>query len=199
MATISLTHTITNGTTTDASKVMDNLNDIVDDYNGGITNVNISASAAIVYSKLSLGTSIVNGDISATAAIDSTKISGTAVTLSSSQTLTGAKTLAKTVQTITAGTDGATITFDLSLGNIHTVTLGGNRTLALSNGSTGQSFVIRLLQDGTGSRTVTWFTTIKWAGGTAPTLTTTASKADAFGFITTGSGTYDGFIIGQNL
>lgn len=77
--------------------------------------------------------------------------------------------------------------------------MGGNRTLALSNASTGQCFVIRLTQDGTGSRTVTWFSTIKWPSGVAPTLTTTASKIDVFGFICTGSGTYDGFIVGQNL
>ena len=83
--------------------------------------------------------------------------------------------------------------------NVHTVTLGGNRTLAVSNTSTGQIFIIRLVQDGTGSRTVTWFSTIKWAGGSAPTLTTTASKTDVLGFITTSSGNYDGFIVGANL
>ncbi len=98
-----------------------------------------------------------------------------------------------------AASDGATITFNLAGGNKQTVTLGGNRTLAVSNVNVGQSFILRLLQDGAGSRTVTWFSTIKWAGGTAPTLTATLSKADMFGFICTGSGTYDGFIVGQNL
>lgn len=100
---------------------------------------------------------------------------------------------------ITSNTDGATITFDLATSNLHTVTLGDNRTLALSNVSVGQCFIIRLVQDGTGSRTVTWFSTIKWAGGSAPTLTTTLNKTDVFGFLCTGSGTYDGFIVGQNL
>lgn len=100
--------------------------------------------------------------------------------------------------TLTSNTDGATITFDLST-SLHTVTLGDNRTLALSNETVGQSFVIRLVQDGTGSRTVTWFSTIKWAGGSAPTLTTTADKTDVFGFICTSAGNYDGFVIGLNL
>lgn len=100
--------------------------------------------------------------------------------------------------TITTDADGATITFDLST-SLHTVTLGGNRTLALSNETVGQTFVIRLVQDGTGSRTVTWFSTIKWAGGSAPTLTTTASKTDVFGFICTSAGNYDGYVIGTNL
>lgn len=172
---------------------------IINDYNGSITNANISASAAITYAKLSLTGGIVNADISGSAAITASKISGTAMTLSSTDTLTGPKTFAKTVQTITAASDGSTVTFDLSLGNIHTVTLGGNRTLALSGGSTGQVFEIRLLQDGTGSRLATWFSTIKWPGNVTPTLTTTASKADAFIFVTTGSNAYDGFILGQNL
>jgi hypothetical protein len=46
---------------------------------------------------------------------------------------------------------------------------------------------------------VTWFTTIKWAGGVAPTLTTTASKADTFGFLCTTAGNYVGYVIGQNI
>lgn len=45
-----------------------------------------------------------------------------------------------------------------------------------------QLFVI---QDATGSRTITW-PTIKWAGGVAPTLSTGANKIDIVSF------TYDG-------
>ena len=99
----------------------------------------------------------------------------------------------------TDNADGATVTFNMATTNRHRVTLGGNRTLAVSNVKAGQSFVLRLLQDGTGSRTVTWFSTIKWAGGAAPTLTTTAGKADLIGFICTSAGNYDGFVVGQNI
>lgn len=103
-------------------------------------------------------------------------------------------------QNYVTSTDGATITFDLNTSNIFSVTLGATgRILALSNVAVGQCFVIRLVQGGSGSNTVTWFSTIKWAGGTAPTLTTTNGKTDVFGFICTGSGTYDGFIVGSNL
>ncbi len=98
-----------------------------------------------------------------------------------------------------ANTDAATVTFDLRKNNSHKVTLAGNRTLALSNARIGQRFLLKLTQDGTGSRTVTWFTTISWAGGTPPTLTTTASKSDLFGFVCTGSGTYDGHVVGTNI
>lgn len=104
---------------------------------------------------------------------------------------------------ITTATDGATVTFDLRKSPKQKVTLGGNRTLALQAGSyyVGQPFTLKLIQDGTGSRTVTWFSTINWAGGSAPTLTTTANKADWFGFICTDAAApkFDGFVIGQGL
>ncbi len=100
-----------------------------------------------------------------------------------------------TVTTYTT-TAGGTVTVDLAKGNVQHITMpAGNITIALTNGTAGQLFMLRILQDSPGSRTVTWFTTIKWAGGSAPTLTTTASKADSFGFEITGSNTYDGFVI----
>lgn len=101
---------------------------------------------------------------------------------------------------LTADSDASTITFNCATSNKHTVTLGDNRTLALSNDSVGQVILIDLVQDGTGSRTVTWFSGIKWAGGSAPTLTTTASKADTLGIrvITAGSAYY-GYVVGTNL
>lgn len=94
----------------------------------------------------------------------------------------------------------ATATLDVATGNIHKITMpAGNITIAISNEATGQCFLIEITQDSVGSRTVTWFTTIKWAGGSAPTLTTTANKRDVFGFRVTGTDTYDGYIVGQNI
>ena len=100
---------------------------------------------------------------------------------------------------VTTDTDGATITFDKNAWDFHRVVLGGNRTLALSNMSAGDKIVIDLVQDWTGTRTVTWFTTIKWVWGTVPTLTTTINKIDTFWFICTSAGNYQGYIIWQNL
>ena len=100
---------------------------------------------------------------------------------------------------VVTDTDGATITFDKNAGDFHRVVLWGNRTLALSNMAAGDKIVIDLIQDGTGSRTVTWFTTILWAWWSAPTLTTTINKIDTFGFICTSAGNYQGYIIGQNI
>ena len=101
-------------------------------------------------------------------------------------------------QAVTVDTDSSTVTFDMIGSNNHQVTLAGNRTLAVANVTQGQKFTIELIQDATGSQPVTWFTTIRWSGGTVPTLTTTASKADWFGFILMPDGTYDGFVLGLN-
>ena len=84
---------------------------------------------------------------------------------------------------ITALTDGATITPDFDDNNNFSVTLGGNRTLANpSNITAGQSGVIVVTQDGTGSRTLSFGSNFKFAGGTAPTLTTTASAVDVIAY-----------------
>jgi len=80
-------------------------------------------------------------------------------------------------------TDGATITWDASVAQVAKVTLGGNRTLsAPTNGATGQFISLLVIQDGTGSRTLTWNSAYEFASDTAPTLTTTASLGDLFTF-----------------
>ena len=80
-------------------------------------------------------------------------------------------------------TDASSVAVDLSLGNNFTLTLAGNRTLAApSNVTAGQSGVIVVTQDGTGSRTLAYNSAYKFAGGTAPTLTTTASAVDVLAY-----------------
>jgi hypothetical protein len=63
--------------------------------------------------------------------------------------------------------------------------------LSVSNVVAGQSLRLRLVQDGTGSRTITWFTTIKWKGGSAPTLTITPGKTDVVECWATSTTTFD--------
>lgn len=93
-----------------------------------------------------------------------------------------------------------TVTMNMFDANIHSISMPtGNITLAVSNVNAGKIFVVEITQDNVGSRTITWFSTIKWAGGTAPTLTTTANKRDTFIFRAIDSNTYDGFIVGQNI
>ena len=85
---------------------------------------------------------------------------------------------------INALSDGASITIDMALALHHSVTLGGNRAFAApTNQAVGQSGSIFITQDGSGSRTASWNAAFKWAGGTAPTLTTTASAVDRVDYL----------------
>jgi hypothetical protein len=95
--------------------------------------------------------------------------------------------------------DAATVTLDLSITNNHQVTLGGNRTLAFSNAVRGQHFKVKLIQDGSGNRTVTWPSGISWGGRTVPTLSTAVGSKDIFVFECTGTNTYDGVIAALNV
>jgi len=94
-------------------------------------------------------------------------------------------------------TDGATVTWDASTAPVCKLTLGGNRTLsAPTNGATGQFISIAVIQDATGSRTLTWNSVYEFTGDTAPTLTTTVSKADLFVFRYNGTVWHE---MGRNL
>ena len=78
---------------------------------------------------------------------------------------------------------GTTTTFDANTFINTKVTLTGNiTTMTCSNFKAGQAGMITFIQDGTGSRTTVWCSTFKFAGGSAPTLTTTASATDTLVF-----------------
>jgi len=97
-------------------------------------------------------------------------------------------TSAKLNYSETTLTDGSSITWNASTEDVAKVTLAGNRTLgSASSGSTGQFISLLIIQDGTGSRTLTWNAAYEFAADTAPTLTTTASKGDLFVFRYNGS------------
>ncbi len=97
---------------------------------------------------------------------------------------------------------GQTVALDCALNNIHVVSGNVNGTaitFTIANAINSECFIVSILQgSGTVSTIAAWFATVRWAGGVAPTLTATLNKRDTFGFIRTGSNTYDGFIIGQN-
>ena len=94
-------------------------------------------------------------------------------------------------------TDQATITWNAETEDVCKVTLGDNRTLAApTNGTAGQFISILVIQDGTGSRTLTWNAVYEFKDDTAPTLTTTASKGDVFVFRYNGTKWLE---VGRNL
>jgi hypothetical protein len=92
--------------------------------------------------------------------------------------------LAKVYSTEQTITDGLTVTFDVSKGVNAKVTLGGNRTLAFSNVIAGQTLVLKVIQDATGSRTLALPANCKVmnGGGGAVTLTAAASAVDILTF-----------------
>ena len=87
-------------------------------------------------------------------------------------------------------TDGATINWDMATGIVASVTLGGNRTMAAPTNLKVGTYILHVIQDGTGSRTITWNAVFKWQSATAPTLTTTAAARDIFCFISDGTNLY---------
>ena len=90
--------------------------------------------------------------------------------------------------------DGATITWNAVLGAVAKVTLGATgRTLTPSGMVPGKTYVLFVYQDGSGGRTITTWTNFKWAGGSAPALTTTASAWDIV------TGVWDGTYFHANI
>ena len=85
-------------------------------------------------------------------------------------------------------TDASTISWDLGTSPVSKVTITDNRTLgAATNEQTGQFVSLLVIQDGTGSRTLSFNAVYEFKDDTAPTLTTTASKGDLFVFRYNGS------------
>jgi hypothetical protein len=94
---------------------------------------------------------------------------------------------------------GAGTAIDLSLGNYFTKTISGTTTLTVSNTpatGTAASFILDLTNGG--SSTINWWSGVKWAGGTAPTLT--SSGRDVLGFFTHDGGTtWSGLVLGKDV
>ena len=141
---------------------------------------NISTDASLVFEgataddfELTLSAADPTADVTVTIPASTTTLAGLAVAQSYTKAQRG---------TPVALTDG-TVAVDLSLGNNFTLTLAENSTLsAPTNATAGQSGVIVVTQDGTGSRTLAYNSAYKFAGGTAPTLTTTASAVDVLAY-----------------
>ncbi len=101
-------------------------------------------------------------------------------------------------------TSGTSVTLDISQGSVFTITLAHNiSTFTWSNPATSgdvSAFVLKVTQDGTGSRTIAFPASVDFAGGTAPTLSTGANDVDVFVFFTVNGGTtYYGFTAGLDM
>jgi hypothetical protein len=99
-------------------------------------------------------------------------------------------------QPITAITDATSIVMNMATNNQFTITLGGNRTLAApTNLTAGQTGHIYLIQDGTGSRTLSYNSVFQFAGGSDPVLTTGANAVDLLVFSVRATDKVDAVIV----
>ena len=118
-------------------------------------------------------------------AVTSAKVdtAGVAV-LGTAQSFTTAHGFA--ASTLVEGT--STIDWDLSANQVARITLTGNRTLSNpTNKVEGNVYILTVKQDGTGGRTLSFSSDYKFAGGSAPSITTTANKADVLTFVCEGT------------
>ncbi len=76
------------------------------------------------------------------------------------------------------GNSGAAKTIDWGTGNKQKVTLNANTTLTFTAPGGVVNIVLKVVQDGVGSRTVTWPAAVKWPNGVAPTLSAAAAAID---------------------
>ena len=107
-------------------------------------------------------------------------------------TISGAVVLTEDTLTFDATQD-----WDVRASPVAKVTLTANVTFdAPTNPTTGQYISIVCIQDGTGSRTISWNAIFEFKDDTTPTATTTASKGDMFTFRYNGSKWLE---VGRNL
>jgi len=111
--------------------------------------------------------------------------------------------------------DDVSLNIDLSRGNYYEVELASNiSNVIFQKGAVGQRFIVRFQQHATsGPYTLAWTsvthdldgggspaaTTVSWPGGTAPTMTFEDDRADTYGFIVRSEGSFDGYVIGQDI
>jgi hypothetical protein len=91
--------------------------------------------------------------------------------------------------------DAATVAWDMSKGGIATVTLGGNRTLGAPTNMKKGTYILHVLQDATGSRTLAYNAVFKWSGAVAPVLSTGINKRDIITFVCDGASLYGAAIL----
>ena len=196
---IETTDPVTGGPTGIANKAAINLANrtkwLKDKYDAMVSGAEVPAGVAPKASPALTGTPT---GPTAAAGTNTTQLATTAYVInerSATATLSG-KTLTGLRETRVAVAASA---LDLATGNVFTKTISGATTFTVSNVPAAGSSVSFLLDlTNGGAATVTWWSGVKWAGGTAPTLT--ASGRDVLGFFTHDGGTtWTGLLLGKDV
>lgn len=164
----------------------------------------------IINADTTTGGAIITGDASGQLALQGAGVTqltvtstgitfANALTIPANSTLTTPTltnpTVTNYIETRFTANSSTAITLNLANGTMQDITLTGTATITMPTAVAGKSFLL-LLRSGAGSYTVTW-TTVKWPGGTAPTVTATASKLDIYSFFSDGTNWY-GVTVNQN-
>lgn len=145
--------------------------DIVEAHNA------ISGNATVGGTLVVTGAATVGGTLGVTGAITNTGSLLTTPTLTNPTVTAYLETAPAIVNSSTAQT------ISLASGTVLSYTLTGNCTFTMPTATSGTSFIVKLIQDATGSRTAV-FTGVKWPSGSAPTITPTASTGtDLISFV----------------
>ena len=109
-----------------------------------------------------------------------------------SPTVNGASINGYTEGVVAIGTVTTTNTLSLTSGTVQTATLTASTacTFTMPTATAGKSFVLLLKQAATTGNGTATFTSVKWSGGTAPTITATAAKMDILSFFADGTNWY---------
>jgi len=92
------------------------------------------------------------------------------------------------------GTTTSATTINWNDGNVQEDVLGANTTFTFTNPKAGATYILVIKQSAAGSNTITWDPRVTWAGGTAPTMTTTANRFDVYTFIFDGNKYFGSYI-----
>jgi hypothetical protein len=161
-------------------------------FNGSVVlGANATATAA---NQFVVGSAAVNAGT--VAAETNTTISSWAVKINGTDRklllLDTAQNVIDVKQTISASTASTTVSWPN--GNLADITLTANTTLTLSTPVIG-TYIVKLTQGGGGGFLTAWPANVKWSGGIAPVLTTTAGKTDVITLVWDGSFYYASYAL----
>ena len=139
------------------------------------------------------GRATVGTNLAVTGNTSTNKLTVSSKTTTSNLTISGTTTDNSDALSQTLS-DGATINWNVALGRVATVTIAGSRAMAAPSNLKIGTYILKVVQGGSGSYNLTWNGSFKWTAQTAPTLSTAVGATDVFSFFSDGSKLYGSFL-----